>query len=1080
MNLIRLAIERPIAVIAGVVMVVMFGWMALQSIPIQLTPDISRPVIQVSTGWPGASPYEVEREILIPQENALRGLDGLVEMRGEASFGGGSITLEFAVGTEMDRALLLASNRLDGVSGYPEEASEPFIATAEGGPENAVAWFILTRAPGNLTPMNEYGQFVEDVIVERIRRVDGVADAGFFGGTPREMQVIVDPDSMARFGITVSQLLAALRAADVSITAGTVEEGKRAYVVRTDGEFDSLDRVRDVPLRSIADQETGALGRVTLTDVATVRFAYAEPEASIRFLGEEAIAINAQRETGANVIAVLSDVEAAIAELAAGPVAAENLRIVTAYRASDYIESAIDLVLQNILVGGGLAAAVLLVFLRSGRATLVVSLAIPVSVIGSFVAMAALGRSLNVISLAGIAFAVGMVVDAAIVVLENIFRLRQAGLDGREAAYEGARQVWGAVLVSSLTTVMVFIPILVMELEVGQLFRDIAVAISVSVLLSLLVAVTLIPALASRLLAGEAVSDTSRRLPLPVFDPLARAFAWSVTGFARTISRFKVLALLVVGAVATACVLVTIELAPEPDYLPQGDQNFIAGSLIPPPGYNLQTMTETAGRIEGALRPLFITPGAAPGDGEPSAEAGPVLIESFFMVVLEGFGFMGVTATDERRVAELIPQLQQVAFLEPGTISFFSQVSLFGGGLGGTRTISIDIGGGELETIIATAQEVATRLATVFPPQEGHQFRPVPGLEFGSPEVHVRPNPLRLADNGVTAQELGLTVDAYNGGMRVAEITVEGERLDLMLRGPEGLIARTQEIGAIPVVTRSGAIVPVSSLAEVVSAAGPTAIRRLERQRTVSLILFPREDIPLEEAIATVESEILEPMRAAGLPPGVRFDISGTADELTRTWERMQWDLALAVVIVYLVMAVLFESFVYPLIILISVPLAAAGGLFGLHALNLYLPAGRVQNLDMLTMLGFVILVGIVVNNAILLVHQALFHRRQEGMDVVAAIVEATRNRIRPIFMSTLTSIFGMAPLVFFPGAGSELYRGLGSVVLGGLALSAVLTLLIVPPLLAVFMGLIERGGNRQAERQQNRLAGSQAGAAGD
>jgi HAE1 family hydrophobic/amphiphilic exporter-1 len=324
---------------------------------------------------------------------------------------------------------------------------------------------------------------------------------------------------------------------------------------------------------------------------------------------------------------------------------------------------------------------------------------------------------------------------------------------------------------------------------------------------------------------------------------------------------------------------------------------------------------------------------------------------------------------------------------------------------------------------------------------------------LGAPEVRIYPDPVRLADNGVTATEFGQTVDAFNDGLRVAEITVDGKRIDLMLTGPLNKVSETQGIDNLPVVTGSGTIVPVSSLAEVVVTSGPTEIRHLERERTVTLQVRPAAQLPLEEAI--IQEDVIDKLQAEGLPVGINLRLAGTADKLTQTWDAMVWQLLLAVAIVYLVMAVLFESFVFPLIIILSVPLATAGGIGGLAVLNLF----HYQALDMLTLLGFVILVGIVVNNAILLVHQTLYHARQEGMEIADAIIAATRTRIRPIFMSTLTSVFGMLPLVLFPGAGSELYRGLGSVVVGGLALSAVLTLAIIPPLLGLVAPLVEGRG---------------------
>ncbi len=1052
MDLIRVAIERPIAVIAAVLMAVMFGYVALMSIPIQLAPDVSRPIIRIETQWAGASPAEVEREIVNKQEEVLKGLEGLEEMRSQSEDGQADVTLEFSVSTNMDRALLLVANRLDRVSNYPDEADEPTLNTS-GSEDNAIAWFIIKREAGNTRPIHQFGDFIEDVIQERVERVPGVGGTNFFGGSERELRITVDPERMARYGLTVPAVVDALRAANVSASAGDVEEGKRRYVVRTEGELHTVEQVQDIVLRSFTDETSGRLGRVLVRDVGDVAFAFKDPGAEIRVLGESALAMNATREVGANVIETMAGIREAVAELQERELPSQGLTIEQVYDETVYIDSAINLVIQNIYIGGTMAAIILLLFLRSGGATLIVSIAIPVSVIASFVAMAAMGRSINVISLAGIAFAVGMVVDAAIVVLENIFRLRQRGYSAPEAAYKGAQQVWGAVLVSALTTVMVFIPILTMQLEVGQLFRDIAVAISVAVTLSLLVAVTVIPALSSRLLSGAHIEDSAVKRRIPVLDDLAAAFAGGIMALNKRIVASKTLSIVVVASVVGTAAVGAYAFLPKLEYLPEGNRNLVFGVVLPPPGYNLATTTEIAERVENASRPLWAS------ETGPESDIGePPKIRHFFFVARRGTTFLGASAVEEGRAGELIGPLSGPIFAEPGTFGFLTQPSIFGRGIGGGRSIDVDIRGADLAEILGVAQQAAGMISGILPREDGHQLRPQPGLELGAPEVRLFPDRVRLSDAGISARTLASSVDAFNDGLRVAEITVDGKRIDLTLQGPETENERTQSIGALPVVTASGQILPANALADVRVTAGPTEIRHKERERTVTLEIRPANQLPLEQAMDILESQVIGPLREQGLPPGVTMQLTGTADKLTQTFDALVINLILAVAIVYLVMAVLFESFIYPLVILVSVPVAAAGGIAGLAILNIY----KYQALDMLTLLGFVILVGIVVNNAILVVHQTLYHMREEGMDRVAAIQESVRNRIRPIFMSTLTSVVGMLPLVLFPGAGSELYRGLGSVVVGGLSLSAVLTLLLIPPLLSLV--LAAAGAKRAAK----------------
>ncbi len=1056
MNLIRLSIDRPVAVIAAVLMVVMFGVLALTKIPIQLTPDVRKPVISLRTIWPGAAPAEIEREITNRQEEVLKGIRGLEQITSESQDGRSQVTLEFAVGTNMEEALLLVSNRLDRVNGYPSEATEPSMRTASSG-DSPITWIVLLRTGDNDREIHTFGDFAEDVIQDRLERVKGVARVNVYGSAQTEMEVVINPERMARYGLTVTEVAGILRAANASLTAGDVEEGKRRYVVRVEGEFSTLEDVRRVVVRSNRETGTDRMARVTIGDIGKVGFISKTPTAAIRFNGQPAIAINAIRETGSNVIEVMNGIRRALKDLNENTLPAEMLRLHQVYDETTYINSSIDLVQQNILIGGSLAALILLIFLRSGGATLVISIAIPVSIIGAFVAMAAMGRSLNVISLAGIAFAVGMVVDAAIVVLENIYRHRERGASRAEAAYRGAREVWTAVFVSALTTVMVFIPILVMELEVGQLFRDIAVALSVAVLLSLIVAITVVPALSNRLL-GDPVTPADRdsgdgeqsKKPwrLPIIDGFGRAFVKLAMAITRRVTASRSLSIAVVAGLCGAGAVITIALLPKLEYLPDGNRNLIFGIIVPPPGYNLETTTEIAGDFEKKVLPML-----AEVSGPESKPGEPPKIQRFFFVASRGRTFLGAAAHDPTKVKELIPFMKRAAYGEPGTFGLISQRSLFGRGIGGSRSIELNVSGPELEDILDVALSAVQKIEKALPRAEGTQIRPKPGLELGAPEVRVIPNRIKLADNGVSARELGDTLDAFNDGLRVAEITVGSNRLDLMIRGAKRNIKQTQTINNLPVVTRSGDIVPISSLADTQMTVGPTQIRHLERERTVTLEIRPPELLPLESALEILDAEVMAPLRAGGMPKGVRLSLTGTADKLTQTWDAMVVNLAIAVIIVYLVMAVLFESFIYPMIIMLSVPLATAGGVIGLALTNQF----AFQPLDMLTLLGFVILIGIVVNNAILLVHQTLVHIKEEGMAVEEAILEATRNRIRPIFMSTLTSIFGMLPLVLFPGAGSELYRGLGSVVLGGLSLSAILTLAIVPPLLTLVAGTLEK-----------------------
>ncbi|NKB55906.1 MAG: MMPL family transporter [Alphaproteobacteria bacterium] len=1042
MDVIRYSINRPIAVVAVVILVMLFGGLALTTIPIQLSPSIAQPTIHLRTSWHGAAPEEIEREIINRQEEALRGLPGLKSILSHSTPSQGRIRLRFPVGHNMDKALLLVANRLDRVNGYPEEAEAPRYRSAD--PRgNRIAWIYMWPQEGNNRLIDDYGDFAHDVVRERLERVAGVESVSVRGGRGRELHITFDPAKMARYGLTVRTVLDRLRAAHVAATTGNIAEGKRRYIVRTDWRLSTPENVRQIVLRSARDNATGRVARVTVDDIADVDFQHHRHFSLARMNGRPIINFGVRSEVGVNVIETMQGVKQALAELKSGPIPENGLVLEQMYDETVYIESAIDLVLQNIWVGGGVAVFILLLFLRSGRATLIVALAIPTSVVASFVAMAAFGQTINVVSLAGIAFAVGMVVDAAIIVLENIYRLRQQGYPAAQAAFLGTRQVWGAILVSSLTTILVFVPILFTDLDIGQIFRDIAVAITVAVTLSLFVSVTVIPALANRLLGGTGELATVR---LPGMDDFAEGFVTTTVRLIGFVVRSRARALGLLAVITSGAGIIIWSLLPPLEYLPEGDRNLVIGIAKPPPGYNLDTAAQLSLAFEQKLLPYL----------ESRATDTPLannpLTTKYFTFITSPERILTVSRGSQTvQAKELIALILDATRNYPGVSATAYRPAIFRVD-GGTRTIRLTVTGPELEPIFAVVHRALDRVGEILPRKEGAQVRAAPRLELGAPEVRVQPDPVRLADNGVSARDLGLTVDAFNDGIRVDEVLVDGRFMDLILTGRKPAGGETQNIANLPVITDSGATVPVSSLAEVKLIAGPTQIMHEEGARATALRIRPPPHMPLETALNLLRTNVVAELEAEGLPDGIRLRLGGTADALSATAAELRLDLVLAFAIVFLVMAVLFESFFYPLIIVLSVPIAAAGGVIGLTVLNQF----HLQQLDMLTLLGFVILIGIVVNNAILLVHQTLHHIRVDGMAHADAVVEATRNRIRPIFMSTLTSVGGMLPLVLFPGAGSELYRGLGSVVVGGLALSAVLTLAIVPPLLALFVGTLE------------------------
>lgn len=1040
MKLVESSILKPVSVVVGVIFVVLFGLISLFKIPVQLTPDVEKPRITVETRWIGGSPTEVETEIVREQEDELKTVQGLTEMTSESSDGSGKVILEFAVGTDIDASLVDVSNKLEQVREYPSDADRPVISNVDVR-SSAIAWFILKPLPGNETDINTYHDFTEDFIKPRFERVPGVGSSNVFGGREREMQIIFNPNSLAARGITLLDMARAIDAENDNYSGGAFDEGKRRYIVRTIGQYKSVKDIENV----VITRKGGS--PVYVKDVAKVKLGYKDPDFAVRQNGAAAIAVNAVKESGANTIDVMDGLLKAVDELNAGLLKDKGLYITNVYRETSYIVGAIDLVKQNLIIGGMLAIAVLLLFLRSSSSTIVVATAIPISIIGTFIVMALLGRTINVISLAGMSFAVGMVIDNSIVVLENIYRHMQMGKTRVQAAFDGATEVWGAVLASTLTTAAVFLPVIFVQEQAGQLFKDIAIAISVSVVLSLIIAITVIPTFSSKILKIAKQQDGNNFFNLWGHDAFAKNIAGYISSTVDKILSDNKLRLTVVGGFTFGAIFLSFLMFPKTEYLPTGNRNLVMGILIPPPGYNIGEFTAIGKKIEKDLKPYWE---AKPGSKEAKKLKGPT-IKNFFYVARGRSVFMGAVANDPGRVNELKPIMQSALRKIPGMIAIVLQRSLFQRGLGEGRNLNIQITGPDIEKLVGLGQKIFFSVMKKFP--DG-QWRPIPSLDLGNPEVQVITNRERAADVGITNEELGFSVNALVDGVQVSDYLIGGDEIDLVIRGEDKYSSRTHEIENLYINSSTGELFTIGSVAKVQVTNGPEQINHYERQRTIAIQVTPSEQMPLETAIDIVNKDILAPLKASGELGGeYNVQLTGTADDLTVTRRALQWNFVLAAVIAFLLMASLFESFVYPFVIMFSVPLAAFGGFLGLRILNIF----TVQALDVLTMLGFVILIGIVVNNAILIVHQALNNMKEQGMANRDAISESVKTRIRPIFMSTTTSVFGMLPLVLFPGSGSELYRGLGSVVVGGLVVSTIFTLFLVPSVFSMVLDFRER-----------------------
>ncbi len=1027
-GLLAVAIRRPVSVISVVLLVLFFGILSVFELPVQLTPDIARPTITVSTNWPGAAPVEVESEVIEPQEDVLKRVAGLTDMESTSRLGQGEITLEFEVGSDMDQALVRVSNQLGQVPNYPENVDEPVISTSNSaGPPLAV---IIIRSIYPSVSPQPYRTWVDDVVVPEIERIPGVASVRVRGGLRSEVHIDVDVEALAARGITMSQVARSVTGELRDISAGDFDIGKRRMVVRS---MLKPKQARDLERIVIASDAEGVA--VRLGDVARVEVGPGKPRDFAIADDDVAIALLPSREAGFNVLEVTEEVRRVVEELNETRFAPEGLKIEVVDDQVSYIRGAIDVVRSNLMIGGVLAVMVLLLFLRRLGAAFIISMAIPICVLGTAIGMALLGRSVNVVSLAGMTFAIGMVIDNSIVALENIDTWTKKVGDARLAAWHGVREVAGALVASTATTAAVFIPIIAWQGEVGEILRDLAYAIAISVGISLVVSLAVIPSLAAIILR----SNNQRELPLrrlAAVGEVARTMIADVSSWVakRTWSAATVV---VVAVVSTS--LIAVELLPKMEYLPTGNRNLIFGIILPPPGYSVDESTDIG---HGNQAVMMEHTGK-------SVEGVPAIRRSFFVGDPSLF-IAGGVAENPDEIKGLRNFMQELHGRIPGVINFASQSSLFAGGIGEGRAVDIELSGPDLNALIGVGRGLMGSVQKAIP---NSRVRPVPVLDEGAPELHVIPRREEAAELGIPSTELAFVADTYIDGRKIGEWSREGEpKIDVVLRAEASDAVESRRLlQDAPLATSQGDVVPFSVVADLETKLGPTVVRRVERRRSVTLQVTPPDDVPFETAIEALQTQVIEPLIASGdLPPNVRIDLGGSAGKLKDAQTQFGWVLLIALLISFFLMAALFEDFLAPVVVLVTIPLAAGGGVIGLRLVDEFIGE---QPLDIMSAVGFLILIGVVVNNAILIVDRAI-GRLREGASIDEAINGAVADRVRPIFMSTLTSLAGLAPMAVAVGAGSELYRGVGAILLGGLFLSTILTLFVVPPLFSLLWRL--------------------------
>jgi HAE1 family hydrophobic/amphiphilic exporter-1 len=988
----------------GAVTLVLFGLIALQDLKVNLLPDLSYPTLTVRTEYRGAAPEEMETLLTRPVEESVGVVRNVRSVKSVSRAGQSDVILEFAWGTDMERAGLDVREKLE-VLQLPLEASRPLLLRFNPATDPIMRLALTLDEAGGATDetaLKVLRRFADEEVKKFLEPVAGVAAVKVSGGLEDEVQIDIDQRKMAQLNLSLETLTARLAAENVNVSAGRLEEGAQRYLVRTINQFASVEEFGGLIV------SPGSGRPIYLRDIAEVRSGYSEREAIIRMNGREAVEIAVYKEGDANTVSVAQGVGQRIEELR--DELPPGVQIDAVDDQSVFIEQAIGEVVNSAILGGLLAVLVIFVFLRNVWFTLAIALSIPVSIVATFFLMGQAGISLNIMSLGGIALATGLLVDNGIVVLENISRYRAEGEGLVAAALRGASEVGGAVIASTLTTIAVFLPLAFVEGVAGQLFRDQALTVTFALVVSLAVAMTLIPMMAS--VSGRRTRVTEPRR--------SRVGSWFASHYAATLDFALRRRALTLG-LATVLLALSVVLLRDTgtELVPQLQQGRFEAELEATPGTPLAETDRLAAELQqlaaGQAGVDYIYGVAGSGN---RIDANPT--ESGENIARMLIAMKPSAASGEQ--AAVIDTLRERAGQTAGLETNFTAPEL----LSFDKPLEIEIQGYDLAALREASDEVLRRL------RDSVRFADVESsIERGHPEVQIFFDQERAAALGLTVKQVSDQVVGKLRGRVATRYSWRDRKIDVLVRLSEAERQSIDAVRGLIVNPESERPVPLSSVAEIVVAEGPSEIRRSDQER-VALIQANLAFGDLGAGVAEAEA-LLAGIR---LPYGLTMRVTGQSEEMESSFRSLWFALALAVFLVYLVMASQFESLLHPFVILFSIPLASIG-----VALALWLTDTR---LSVIVFIGLIMLAGIVVNNAIVLV-DLINQLREQGMERIDAIRTAARLRLRPIMMTTLTTVLGLLPMALGLGEGAEMRTPMAVTVIGGLLTSTLLTLVVVP-----------------------------------
>ena len=1031
MRIPEFAVKKPVTILMGVIAILLIGIVSITDLSIDLLPNMNIPVAVVSTSYSNVGPEEVEKLITKPIEQAIATTPNIKEVSSTTVEGNSIVIAQFNDGTDMDFAALDMREKVDMVKGLlPDGAGSPMVLKIDPNAQS-----IMTISITGKKDLQQLQAYVEDNIQPELEKIEGVASADISGGLERQVQIALNQEKLQGYGLSLDYIGQILAAENLNSPGGNVNKGNKELLVRTMGEFTSLEDIQNIPI----PLKTG--GVVLLKDIANVTINNKDIESIAMIDGKNGVSISIQKQSDANTVEVSKKVNNQIEKL---KVKYPDVKINVLIDMAEYINKSISNVASSAVSGGILAVLILFLFLGNIKSTFVIGTAIPVSIISTFAILYFANITLNLMTLGGLALGVGMLVDNSVVVLENIYRYIQEGHDRREAAIEATKEVGLSVLGSTLTTVVVFLPIALTSGMVGEIFRDFSLTIVFSLMTSLVVSLTFTPMMASKVLHEEEIINEEEKLLHrkgifwlsgkfnALFGKIEKKYrkilAWAILHRKKTVILGLVISILSTATLATVGA----------EFFPTTDQGQVSVTVTLPDGASIEETAEMAKVVEKKVEkiPEIDTIFTQIGGSGISSIMGGSANSANITVKLKPLKER--KRSDSDIADEIREKTRDIAgakiSCETSTMSMASM---------GSSAISIEIKGDDLETLKKIGEQFKAEVAKVDGTREVKT-----SMSDGKPEIRINLNRAIASQYGLTAAQISSQISSTIKGKTVTTFKTDGDEIDVVLKGDDMYKESINNLQNIMISTNSGSSIPLNLIADVKIERGPISINRDNQSRlvTVTSDIYGRD---LNSVVKDIEARISK----IQLPEGYSYDMGGENEQMVESFTKLAKALLIAVALVYMILASQFESLLNPFIIMFTVPMAIAGGALALAITR--------RNVSVIAFIGVIILAGIVVNNAIVLIDYINI-RRSRGESRTEAILNSGPRRLRPIFMTTLTTILGLIPMALGIGEGAEMEAPLATTVIGGLLYSTVLTLVYIPVVYSLFDDLRSKFANRK------------------